>query len=82
MKADAAQAAFATGEGQKTAIRAVIDSGIDQRHEHFSQYCNLTLPLPVRHKDFTPGAGSPLTDEFGHGTHVAGIIALAGWTNR
>jgi subtilisin family serine protease len=73
VKADAAQAAFAA-EG-KDIVWAVVDSGIDRRHQHFSQYCNLTLALPLEHKDFTPDGTSPLTDEFGHGTHVAGIIA-------
>ena len=73
VKADAAQAAF-SADG-KDIVWAVIDSGIDRRHQHFTQYCNLTLPLPLEHQDFTPGASSPLTDEFGHGTHVAGIIA-------
>jgi subtilisin family serine protease len=73
VKADAAQAAFAA-DG-KDIVWAVVDSGIDRRHQHFTQYCNLTLPLPLEHKDFTPGRSSPLTDEYGHGTHVAGIIA-------
>jgi serine protease AprX len=73
VKADAAQAAFAAGG--KDIVWAVIDSGIDRMHEHFSQYCNLTLPPPLDHRDFTPAGNSPLTDEFGHGTHVAGIIA-------
>lgn len=73
VKADAAHAAFAA-DG-KDIVWAVIDSGIDQRHEHFSQYSNLLLPPPLEHRDFTPTGNSPLTDEFGHGTHVAGIIA-------
>ena len=73
VKADAAHAAF--GAGGKDIVWAVIDSGIDCGHEHFRQYCNLALPPPLDHRDFTPGGSSPLTDEFGHGTHVAGIIA-------
>jgi subtilisin family serine protease len=73
VKADAAQAAFAA-DG-KDIVWAVIDSGIDHRHKHFSQYANLILPPPLEHRDFTPAGNSPLTDEFGHGTHVAGIIA-------
>ena len=73
VKADAAQAAFAA-DG-KDIVWAVIDSGIDRRHQHFSRFCNLVLPAPLEHQDFTPDGNSPLTDEFGHGTHVAGIIA-------
>ncbi len=72
VKADGARAAFAA-EG-KDIVWAVVDSGIDERHRHFSQFNNLVLPLPFQHLDFT-GGNSPLTDEFGHGTHVAGIIA-------
>ncbi len=73
VKADAAHAAFA-GDG-KDIVWAVIDSGIDQQHEHFREYLNLLLPPPLGHRDFTPAGNSPLTDEFRHGTHVAGIIA-------
>jgi subtilisin family serine protease len=76
VKADAAVASFAAG-GQKI-VWAVLDSGIDGEHPHFKKYSTLTLEAPLRHRDFTcvPGEReSPLTDEFGHGTHVAGIIA-------
>jgi subtilisin family serine protease len=47
-------------------------------HPHFRAHATLTLDAPLRHRDFTvaPGqAESPLSDECGHGTHVAGIIA-------
>lgn len=75
VKADAAQRSFsALGEG---ITWAVMDSGIQGDHPHFIAHKNID-PNPTRHGDFTgpaPGAGSPLTDEFGHGTHVAGIIA-------
>jgi subtilisin family serine protease len=76
VKADAAQTAFAA-DG-KDIVWAVIDSGIDQSHEHFSRYSNIILPAPLRHRDFTGSSHSPLSDEFGHGTHVAGIIAGKG----
>ncbi len=86
VKADAALRAFdATGAG---IVWAVIDSGIDAAHVHFGagagNQATLLAPEVVRlHRDFTQ-AGSPepeasiqsaLRDEFGHGTHVAGIIA-------
>ena len=77
VKADAARAAFsAYGEG---IVWAVIDSGIDGSHPHFKRYANLDAPEPLCHQDFTQ-ADAPVcevlpTDPFGHGTHVAGIIA-------
>jgi hypothetical protein len=75
VKADAAHAAF-TAEGADI-VWAVIDSGIDKQHPHFNECGTLTsLPSPVEHRDFTGAVPeSPLTDEFGHGSHVAGIIA-------
>ncbi len=72
VKVDAARTTFAAwGEG---IVWAVLDSGIDGKHPHFKKYKNLDLESPLEHRDFT-GGGSPLTDEFGHGTHVAGILA-------
>ncbi len=96
VKADAARNAFsALGEG---IVWAVMDSGIDGTHPHFTMHQNLTLPEardPLQHRDFTVLSGQlstnddlsqdvdmtvrpgekPLEDVFGHGTHVAGIIA-------
>ena len=84
VKADAAQIAFsAVG---RNIVWAVLDSGIDGDHPHFNQHENLKVTPPLRHRDFTgsgvadvpaddPGA---LVDPFGHGTHVAGILA-GGW---
>lgn len=73
VKADAAQNAFsAYGEG---ITWAVVDSGIDWRHPHFAMHANIDRMSPF-HRDFTNAPlASPLTDEKGHGTHVAGIIA-------
>jgi serine protease AprX len=72
VKADAARTAFAaTGTG---IVWAVVDSGIQGDHPHFARHDTLGVTSPVEHKDFT-GAKSPTTDAFGHGTHVAGIIA-------
>jgi serine protease AprX len=89
VKADAAFRSYsASGEG---VCWAVIDSGIDARHPHFGGARNpsmatLTHPsVSDLHRDFT-GPSHPsmdtreaaLTDRYGHGTHVAGIIA-GGW---
>ena len=77
VKADAAHRAFlAIG---KNIVWAVIDSGIDQKHDHFAGG-TLNVTLPVQHCDFTQpgddrGRESALVDKFGHGSHVAGIIA-------
>jgi subtilisin family serine protease len=78
VKADACQRAFVTtGKG---IVWAVLDSGI-ARHPHFDKHKNLeNLPSPLRHMDFTRDppvsvAVEDLADDYGHGTHVAGIIA-------
>lgn len=82
VKADAAARSYGTS-GQDV-VWAVLDSGIDGRHEHFA--CGtLTDPsVQALHRDFTPllqqsgrtrGQRFALVDHTGHGTHVAGIIA-------
>ncbi|MGA8533643.1 MAG: S8 family peptidase [Candidatus Tumulicola sp.] len=89
VKADAAQIAYsASGAG---VVWGVLDSGIDVTHPHFKANGNLSLDAirPVRHRDFTvappPDSGpshddaGAIVDKFGHGTHVAGIIAGC-WT--
>ncbi len=73
IKADACLTAFgADGTG---IVVAVADSGIDGTHRHFARHANLALPAGLAHMDFTPGGDAPLVDGFGHGTHVAGIVA-------
>jgi subtilisin family serine protease len=76
-KADAARAAF-RASGQEICW-AVIDSGIDQTHPHFARHQNLMGPHAQWHRDFNDDVDDPaqsaLRDDFGHGTHVAGIIA-------
>jgi len=82
VKADAALNSFGTtGEG---IVWAVLDSGIDATHPHFAAHDNLNLTglPPLQHQDFTgiddgkpDDSSSALVDKFGHGTHVAGIIA-------
>ena len=53
-----------------------MDSGIDADHPHFKAYGNIDRTSSY-HADFTgaPTGTAPLKDEYGHGTHVAGIIA-------
>jgi subtilisin family serine protease len=77
VKADAARRSYdAAGRG---IVWAVIDSGIDASHPHFRRYETLGGDIKHLHRDFTqpgdPQPGSALSDGFGHGTHVAGIIA-------
>jgi serine protease AprX len=79
VKADAAQRAFwALGED---VVWAVLDSGIQGDHPHFKAAQSPFGPIdslqvgdPLSHTDFTPLQNGALTDGFGHGTHVAGII--------
>ena len=77
VKADAAQNSFsAFGEGVHW---AVVDTGVDANHPHFELHGNIIRDGRLS-KDFTaprkPGEPNrALTDKYGHGTHVAGIIA-------
>ena len=75
VKADAALSCFSTmGDG---ITWAVIDSGIAAEHPHFFLHSNIDSKSPL-HRDFTKDVietGTALEDAFGHGTHVAGIIA-------
>jgi serine protease AprX len=75
VKADAVHNAFAAFGDD--IVWAVVDSGVDGTHPHFRKYKTLSLPKPLEHWDFTSADGRPLVDRFGHGTHVAGIIAGA-----
>jgi subtilisin family serine protease len=83
IKSDAAARTYGTsGNG---IVWAVIDSGIDKDHPHFAGG-TVTDPAVSRlHRDFTGlltadgkvADDTALADPFGHGTHVAGIIAGA-----
>lgn len=74
VKADAAQIAFSASG--KDIVWAVVDSGIDETHPHFKTHSNLVLTPPLQHFDYvTPNRDKATEDPFGHGTHVAGIIA-------
>ena len=76
IKADAARRSYdATGND---IVWTVIDSGIQSTHPHFKTYDTLGGSVQKLHRDFTqddPTKGNPLVDDYGHGTHVAGIIA-------
>jgi len=72
VKADAAHRAFSALGDQ--IVWAVMDSGIDKNHPHFWLHDTLKVDLPLAHRDFTD-ENNALVDGFGHGTHVAGIIA-------
>jgi subtilisin family serine protease len=77
IKADAARRSYdASGND---IVWAVIDSGIDKAHPHFHTFDTLGGSVEQLHRDFTSSEGqcNPLSDQFGHGTHVAGIIAGA-----
>jgi subtilisin family serine protease len=79
IKADAARRTY--GSAGAGVVWAVLDSGIDATHPHFAAHDTLTAAAVAKlHRDFTiqPSVNtkpSPLTDAYGHGTHVAGIIA-------
>lgn len=76
IKGDAAHIAFnARGQG---IVWAVLDTGIDASHPHFTRHRNLAVEAPIEHMDFSGAAAKPVEepeDANGHGTHVAGIIA-------
>ncbi len=77
VKADAARRAYnALG---MNITWAVIDSGIEATHPHFQTYNTLNGDVAKLHIDFLQGdTPTPLdtpSDPYGHGTHVAGIIA-------
>jgi hypothetical protein len=78
VKADAAQTSFCAHGMDIT--WAIMDSGIDANHPHFALHKNVDPASPL-HADFTDtanfakGGNAALIDRFGHGTHVAGIVA-------
>lgn len=78
IQADAAAKTY--GCSGKGVVWAVIDSGIEAEHPHFEAYGTVSASaVKGLHHDFTIAPDDqrtgPLTDDFGHGTHIAGIIA-------
>jgi subtilisin family serine protease len=75
IKANAAHNSF--GAFGEKVVWAVLDSGVDASHPHFALHKNLALeaPLTDRSCSFTSTALPWDQDAFGHGTHVAAIIA-------
>ena len=80
IKSDVARSAFAAAG--RDIVWAVGDTGIDGDHPHFKTHETLLLKDGLKHRDFTDvyltdaqASKAALTDEVGHGTHVAGIIA-------
>lgn len=87
IKADACSRSFG-GEGRGI-VWVVMDSGIEAEHPHFRTHATLGRPeldssakpedvwIWKQHESFLsdPDGSDALSDEFGHGTHVAGIIA-------
>jgi serine protease AprX len=74
VKANAAHNAF--GAFGDKIVWAVLDSGVDAGHPHFTRHCNLQLDGPLKDRSCSFITGLPWNkDAFGHGTHVAAIIA-------
>ena len=71
--------AWALTQGSEDVLVGVMDTGIDGNHPNLDD----NLDNTSKHRDFTVqnGENIPLpspVDDYGHGTHVAGIIAAEG----
>ena len=65
--------AWAVTFGSSTLVVAVLDSGVDRNHpEFYRQFHDPLLPG----WDYINGDSDP-NDDYGHGTHVTGLIAAA-----
>lgn len=66
---------------------AILDTGIDLSHQDFSQRAKRRTKIGLKHvsektqrerikacKNFTDGPEHDVTDNDGHGTHIAGLI--------
>ena len=65
-----AESAWDTTSGSSSVVIAIIDSGLDATHPEFAG--RITAGYDFVENDTIP------QDEFGHGTHVAGIAAATG----
>ena len=73
MKFINAYSAWDTTQGSDEIYVAVIDSGIDENNPDLRQNIALDLGKNTRYGD-----SYSATDDYGHGTHVAGIIGAVG----
>lgn len=67
-----AEAAWDVTAGSEDIVVAVIDTGVDMAHP------DLAANLDTANAINLVEPGRPVDDDFGHGTHVAGIIAAIG----
>jgi serine protease len=72
LKAIKADLAWDTTQGESRTKVAVIDTGVDMNHPDLAGNIDTRGALNVLER------GRPMDDDFGHGTHVAGIVAAVG----
>jgi len=81
LAADAARASY--GADGRGITWAVLDTGCQRGHPHFSSHDTVIDVLDCTTADATPQSlGPQAADADGHGTHVCGIIAGQGRTNE
>jgi subtilisin family serine protease len=75
LRAIKAEAAWDVTAGSGDVLVATIDTGVDMTHEDLIGNLDTKDALNLVERN------SPVDDDFGHGTHVAGIIAAVGNNN-
>lgn len=71
----------AVGEVRDGPTVLVVDTGIDSSHPDFTEGVNLAANVQTARVDglaIGSREGSPVVDQAGHGTHVAGVVAGSG----